>query len=1719
MLSLPSIGGGAGAGTGGGGAGGGKSSRRGGGTARPGGGGGRRRGGGDFLKMQARLKVALQAITQGRLADFLPLLRRGVPVDAATKMGDTALIRAAELGHVEWLQALLTAGADVEWQNSHGRTALVKAACAGHTSVVGALMGAGANLFATDDGGKSALDWARLAGHDAVAAQLEAAIAENVAHRRQLKYGSEKLRELAAKGVESVAENRGHCATMLAAVQSGEMGRILAVLEAVEFPRAAWEEAVRSLEIELSSETCYLDVQTRAGWTALTLAVANGEEQAALALMERRAAMDQETKRGHTPLIWAAICGHRTLAVMLLVRGADVDYASRLERKRALHHAAFNGQDAIVELLLEKVHDVALAKKQEAVEDAEANPGAKDKVELAKKDWYYWYAERLHAVDSSGRDALAYASERGHAVCVLLIECALTRARERKAYLDTEAERGRRVRCELGCGLAERADRIEQHQNHECPRRLVGCPDCAQFVPECEVPEHIQAVCPKRFVACHNAYLGCLTSLKWEDLELHATHKCKKRIVECRLGCGKRTKFDERDAHEQRECARRYVFCPRGCGAEFCVEERAAHMASECPLRTVTCRVSCGLKMKAAEQAHHEEEVCRAPCQWGCGAKIGPLDRRALHERFVCPKRLVEDPSGCGIPGITAEILPDYLSHRCPKRLVPCPLGSGEMIASDEVDTWVHPEKGGCPNRLVRCRLDYVGKRIRVYSVIERKWEVGQVEMYHADDGSHEVRFEGGSTALRDQLKDLDFEEVEDTRWDCGWLIATDLPTHMAECPHALVDCPFGSGQRVRRADLARHVSERRRWVAESAINDAAMIARKAAMAAKFASEQAGAAVAAASARQAAVWVAWEAVEAADAAVKVADAAVRTVTRVVECHCGVMLLFTRMRSHRLNECPEEHVQCTQGCGQKVRRAVEDHHAKHECSRRQIQCLQGCGKPVFFDEQHVHNTTVCAKRSIQCPALCGTEMRAEELQDHMFSCVMRKLTCGATTRQLRSWSDGWVLTYCPHTRETALTYAARFNDVKLAQWLADGTTEVNFEHETSSGETALTRACYFGHYDMVWFLIQRGADINHETQRGRTALIEAAAHNHADIVQLLLREHVHFEPRNKHRRTPIEWARACKATDALPLLHAILLVEREKRGLFLAITTHNVAEVQRIVGAGEPYRFNHPTVLEAEQRQVRGMLEGLMEEADQLTTLLGPLRPHVRRLQDALEGKEEAARQLIVEADRIADLCEQREARLKSVMRDAMLAVGRTHGGDIGDVTELRFPQPEQEDIAHCMCVLLKAAPERVRQPKHNAVVERDSWWRPFQRLLLKPNLLHAMRFINKNNLPGMLEVRQLLRRVDGADPENDCAGYAFMRAALKWVKAIALHEKTHADLKPQREAEGRARVEYNTQMQMLWQERKTAKLQASRLWDLERQQTEAVEEYEKNKHMITIYREKLRVARLLESQTEFGHTATSWCCAVGNPEMMKLLAKHGAPVNYTAFHMRLAAAIIQCKFRHYHWLCHRVPWSTGLSKEYRMREINHFFEMRSTVVKLEKQRALARAPLAEAFYNGNQDIVDVLLNLRDQDGHLRGPYPSRLTWNRPIGPPPMSVNYEPLSKRMSILECALLGEAEHGSMNYVYGDGWVEVRRQSSSSRLWRIRRRRRRRRRCCCCCCSCCCCCYCCCYRRCELSSSSSHQPTVARSERRQMGIRAALRVRATFGQSVKWKSRGQQS
>ncbi len=71
------------------------------------------------------------------------LLRRGVEVDAALFHGGTALLAAAEGGHVEVLHLLIDRGADVQKRRSDGSSALHCAAAKGCLECVTALVNAG----------------------------------------------------------------------------------------------------------------------------------------------------------------------------------------------------------------------------------------------------------------------------------------------------------------------------------------------------------------------------------------------------------------------------------------------------------------------------------------------------------------------------------------------------------------------------------------------------------------------------------------------------------------------------------------------------------------------------------------------------------------------------------------------------------------------------------------------------------------------------------------------------------------------------------------------------------------------------------------------------------------------------------------------------------------------------------------------------------------------------------------------------------------------------------------------------------------------------------------------------------------------------------------------------------------------------------------------------------------------------------------------------------------------------------------------------------------------------------------------------------------------------------------------------------------------------------------------------------------------------------------
>ena len=93
------------------------------------------------------------------------------------RFGGTALIPAADRGHVETVRRLLETEMDVDHVNDLGWTALLEAVILGdggaaHTEIVRLLVDAGADVSIPDGEGVTALEHARAAGYDEIVAIL-----------------------------------------------------------------------------------------------------------------------------------------------------------------------------------------------------------------------------------------------------------------------------------------------------------------------------------------------------------------------------------------------------------------------------------------------------------------------------------------------------------------------------------------------------------------------------------------------------------------------------------------------------------------------------------------------------------------------------------------------------------------------------------------------------------------------------------------------------------------------------------------------------------------------------------------------------------------------------------------------------------------------------------------------------------------------------------------------------------------------------------------------------------------------------------------------------------------------------------------------------------------------------------------------------------------------------------------------------------------------------------------------------------------------------------------------------------------------------------------------------------------------------------------------------------------------------------------------------------
>ena len=107
-------------------------------------------------------------------------LENGANLESTNRFGGTALIPAAERGHVETVRTLIAAGVDLDHVNRLGWTALLEAVILGdggpdHVAIVGLLVDAGASTDIADRAGVTALQHAKRSRYTEIVEILEAA--------------------------------------------------------------------------------------------------------------------------------------------------------------------------------------------------------------------------------------------------------------------------------------------------------------------------------------------------------------------------------------------------------------------------------------------------------------------------------------------------------------------------------------------------------------------------------------------------------------------------------------------------------------------------------------------------------------------------------------------------------------------------------------------------------------------------------------------------------------------------------------------------------------------------------------------------------------------------------------------------------------------------------------------------------------------------------------------------------------------------------------------------------------------------------------------------------------------------------------------------------------------------------------------------------------------------------------------------------------------------------------------------------------------------------------------------------------------------------------------------------------------------------------------------------------------------------------------------------
>ena len=312
--------------------------------------------------------------------------------------GYTPLMMACATNHEESACALLVSeyyslDTYIDIQNSYGETALHLACKQDNSKIVSTLLNANANPYILSMNKETALSVALKHNHDNIVKLFDADVAKelyNCCYYGDVTGATSLLKRDADP---SVAQENGWTPLIIASYKG--------------------QKQIVTELLKRKSDYNMVNAQTDAGVTALYVACQFGDHDIASILLNAKADPNIQTKDGWTPLTLASSKGYINTVQLLLEHSADINYRSTVTGDTALILACKYGHTKMVRLLLERGADLSIKNTNgDTAIDVVANENSKDILELLRIHQYKLVRSVSQLLTSSFTESLKFSDEK-----------------------------------------------------------------------------------------------------------------------------------------------------------------------------------------------------------------------------------------------------------------------------------------------------------------------------------------------------------------------------------------------------------------------------------------------------------------------------------------------------------------------------------------------------------------------------------------------------------------------------------------------------------------------------------------------------------------------------------------------------------------------------------------------------------------------------------------------------------------------------------------------------------------------------------------------------------------------------------------------------------------------------------------------------------------------------------------------------------------------------------------------------------------------------------------------------------------------------------------------------------------------------------------------------------------------------------------------------------